>query len=111
MKSAKEMEGLINSTLNSLEGIQRAEPGAHFYTRLMGRMQGEMEGPWEKLVGFISKPAIAFGILAFVLLGNGFAVADKLSGSKATSELTDYSLIEDYAMQNTAIYENENPEP
>ena len=62
----------IDKTLDSLEGIQRAEPQPYFYTRLTGRLQRNEKTFWETTGAFLAKPAVAVASLCFIIVLNGF---------------------------------------
>lgn len=62
----------VNETLESLDGIQRAEPQSFFYTRLTGRLQRDEKNVWEKIGSFLSRPVVAVSTLCFILVFNAF---------------------------------------
>lgn len=66
MKKYPNIEEEVERTLQSLEGIQRAEPDPFFYTRLQARM----EQKFVKKTGWQWRPVYAFAALALVLLLN-----------------------------------------
>lgn len=64
----------IEEILNSLHGIERAEPKPFMYTRIMAKMQKEESNFWAKTGSFIAKPAIAVFCLVAVLATNLYVV-------------------------------------
>ena len=62
----------VNETLESLEGIKRAEPQSYFYTRLTGKLQRIEKTLWETMGSFLAKPAVVAICLSFVLVFNAF---------------------------------------
>jgi hypothetical protein len=61
-----------NKTLESLEGIQRAELRPYFYTRLIGRLGRDEKTLWETMGSFLARPVVVAICLCFVLVFNAF---------------------------------------
>lgn len=72
MSTQIDLNKKVADTLNSLDGIQRAEPTPFFYTRLMGRMQASPKSSWEAAGSLLAQPVIALAGLALILSLNGF---------------------------------------
>lgn len=72
MKSRPEIDKLVQDTLDSLEGIRRAEPAPYFYTRLQARLQRSERTIWESMGAFLARPAVAIASLCLILILNGF---------------------------------------
>ena len=72
----------VDEVMDSLDGIQPAAPAPFFYTRVIGRLQREENGTWEKIATFLSKPAVAVAGLFVIILFNGFLVLKQQVGSK-----------------------------
>jgi hypothetical protein len=73
MENFDNIENEVERTLNSLSGINQAEPRAFFYTRLHARMEKELLEP-KKILGFQFKPIYAYSTLAIILLLNIFTI-------------------------------------
>jgi hypothetical protein len=98
----------IESALNSLDGMQRAEPDPYFETRLSARisgMQGAPNTPWQRLSGFLGRPVVAcIGLALMVLLNlwvSRVAVSSPATGTTVRSE---------FAVNVASNYDLENPE-
>lgn len=76
MESRKEQAN-VNSILDSLDGMRRAEPSAFFYTRLRGRLQ-EQTGPPR---GSILRPALAIAVMCLLIVLNVSAIRSYLRSS------------------------------
>ena len=63
----KNIDEKINETLNSLEGISRAEPKPFFYTRLKAKMEAQLQTSNSAMVRRL-KPALLIPMLACSLL-------------------------------------------
>ena len=79
------IERLVEETLSSLEGIQRAEPTPFFHTRLMARMEAGQASAMDRFVGLISRPAFAIATALVFLLLNGFILAGLLRNRQVNS--------------------------
>ena len=60
-------------TLDSLEGIKRAEANPYLFNRIKARMQQQKSG-WERTYSLISRPVIALAILIAVVAVNSLSV-------------------------------------
>ena len=72
MNDRKNTEQNVKRTLESLDGIKKAEPQPFFYTRLIGRLQKHEKTFWESAGSFLARPAVAAFCLVFILVFNGF---------------------------------------
>jgi len=104
MKSTNKSERI----LNSLNGIQKAGAPDFFYTRLMGRMQNEMEEPKPFL---LFRPAFVTAALFVLLIINVFSIVkfSKVAEPKATVQSPGTATIESFAnaynMNTESVYE------
>ncbi|MFY0593994.1 hypothetical protein [Roseivirga sp.] len=97
MKSEKDIEEKINSTLNSLEGLGKAEASPFFYSKLEVRMQDELTSSIGRFA-FIGNLKMSMAVLSVVLILN-FASLFILSntGQESTEGESDVSLVtQDY---------------
>ena len=72
MKQRKDTEKRVEETLNSLDGIQRAEPQPWLFSRVKRRLMQEEKTAWGVIGSFLARPAIAIAGLCFILILNGF---------------------------------------
>ncbi len=92
---------LTDEYLKSLEGIQPAEAGEWFYARLRGRMrQTEPDGR-----SFRLRPALVIGMLAGLLVLNGWMISELRQASPAAGSLP--ATAQDFAQEyNLSIQSN-----
>ena len=107
-----DLEKRIEDTLNSLDGIQRAEPQPFFYTRVIGRLQREQKNVWEMMGSFLSRPVVVVAGLVLILVMNAFMVLNQeptLSNKNVAVEqpVTD----NDYILASSSSFEYENIDP
>jgi hypothetical protein len=113
MKTRPEVDKLVQEALDSLDGIQRAEPQPFFYTRLVGRLQRDQKTIWETMGSFLSRPVVAFAGLFLILLLNVFIVSQRNNDSNPTLQtIVDQATIpgtdNDYVIAASSSFEYEN---
>lgn len=109
MTNKDKIQQEIERTLQSLDGVKRAEANPYLFTRINARMN-KKPGVWEWVSSFVSRPAIAIAIVALVMAINGWALWGSNSADNGTvaadnvSELaTEYNTV---ASVNNYDYEN-----
>lgn len=109
MLNKNDIEKLVNETLDSLDGIQKAEPRPFLFTRIMARMNQKEETIWEKTASLVSKPIIAFATVVLFIAFNAFVLLS-VSGNSA-SEVQEQVLVadSDYGLSVSSMYDI-NPE-
>jgi hypothetical protein len=90
MKQQSDIEKRVEDALNSLDGIQRAEPQPWLFSRVKGKLLREGEKTrWETISSFLSKPAVAIAGLFLILGLNGFLVFNQPSVSSIVAVQND----------------------
>ncbi len=69
--------------LNSLEGIQKAEPMPFLYTRIQARMNRENNSTESLFFRFIARPAFALSLALFFLIVNGYVLFSTYENTSA----------------------------
>ncbi|OEK05751.1 hypothetical protein [Roseivirga misakiensis] len=97
MKSEKDIEEKINLTLNSLEGLGKAEASPFFYSKLEARMQDELTSSIGRFA-FIGNLRMSVAVLGLILILNFASLFLLSSSSQDTFEgESDISLVsQDY---------------
>jgi hypothetical protein len=111
MISKPELEKKIQQALESLDGIQRAEPRPFFYTRVIGRLQAGEKTIWETMGSFLSRPVVAVAGLCVILILNGFILFQQNRESNlATPIVTNNEIVTDneYILASSSSFEYEN---
>ena len=84
MKQENDIEKKVDAALNSLEGIQRAEPQPWLFARVKGRLMKEDKTQWEIIGSILSKPVIAIAGLCLILMLNVFLLYTQKNESSST---------------------------
>ena len=60
----------VDKTLESLDGIQRAQANPYLFTRVKAALQKEVSGPWATAIQFMGRPVVAIATIIIVLMIN-----------------------------------------
>ena len=103
------MQDKIETTLASLDKVQRALPRPFFYTRVMARLNNSRQKSWERFSAFITKPSIAFAGVLLVIIMNIMAA---YVNTPAMSDQSEVAITDDeYTQVATNFYDLENVKP
>jgi hypothetical protein len=102
---------LVDETINSMDGADRAEPAPYLLTRINAKMSMQPASAWERVSAFLSKPGIAFSLVLLLIMINlaiyGFGSRfdnSSLQGTQVSAE--------EYSMNgSSAIFDLENIQP
>jgi hypothetical protein len=89
----------VESTLNSLDGLQPVGTDPFFYTRLIARMEATPPNFWARAAYFLAQPAVSLSILFFFLVLNGFLI---FSAGQETEE----GPHQEYVAQQISYFDN-----
>ena len=103
MASKEKIQQEIERTLQSLDGVKRAEANPFLFTRIKARM-AKKDSPWERTFSFISKPAIAMAIVLLVMTVNGWA----LLGSNSNNTISDSANVSELANEYNVVASVDN---
>src|SRR3954466_7525061 len=111
MQERNNMDKRIEDTLNSLDGMQRAEPNPFIYTRIQARLH-QSKSTLERLVIVAGKPAFALIILVVVLSTNLMVMLNgKAELSAVNQTQTQLAVADEYHLNVPTLYDYETPEP
>jgi hypothetical protein len=109
MTSKEKIQQEIERTLQSLDGVKRAQANPFLFTRIKARMDKRANG-WEWIFSFVSRPAIAVAIILLVMVVNGWALWGSGSGENMSDNGTSFSeLANEYnTVASVSNYDYEN---
>lgn len=88
MNKRHDIEQRIDRALESLDGLQRAQPAPWFYTRLRARLErDEPVTVWERVGSFLSRPAVVVAGLCVILLVNVTALLKQPAAGTAPNSV------------------------
>lgn len=117
MTQQEKIQQEIERTLESLDGIKRAEANPFLFTRIRARMTRKAGG-WDRTFSFVSKPLVALAVLALVMAMNGWSFYGNNSTDEAlASDYTETVSLPEFENEYRVItstdsydYENANDE-
>lgn len=115
MKSPVDINKKVQEALESLDGIQKAEPQPYFFTRLKARLERDQKNVWELAGSYMARPAVAIAGLMVILAINVFILIQKetTATNPGYASENNLQLQEDEnifaAANNTYEYENLEP--
>lgn len=74
--------------IESLDGVQRAEPKPFLYTRISAKMAKQESGPFSLILKLITAPAFSLGIAILIILVNGYFMMKSTDSTIDTSDLS-----------------------
>lgn len=103
----------VEETLNSLNGIQRAEPQPFFYTRVIGRLQKDEKNAWEKMGAFMARPVVVVAGLLLILVLNVIILFQQDSNGSNNHNMANEQPVSDndYILASSSSFEYENLDP
>ena len=107
-----DIERRIEETMNSLEGMHRAEANPFLFTRIQARLSAR-KSVFDKVISVAGKPAFALAIFFVVLVSNVSVIVQSSStGSpEQTLEQSNQLAVAEEYSNNVPVYDYENPEP
>lgn len=113
MNRRTDIEQKVQEALESLDGIQRAEPQPYFYTRLKARLQRDERTVWETIGSFMSRPAVVAAGLCMVVVLNVFVLfrqdtATVASANPVMPSLGDLVTDNEYVLATSSSFDYEN---
>ena len=109
MLDNRDLEKRIEDSLNSLDGMSRAEANPFIYTRIQARLKRARSGV-ERIVLFAGKPAFAFLVLVVVISTN-LMVMLPCSDEPSAKAQSQFVVADEYHNNVQNLYDYENPEP
>ena len=107
MKAKYQIEQEVDKTLDSLEGIEKAEANPYLFTRVKASLVREEKSVWSKAIGFIGKPAIAVAAIFLVVLINASIIFKSGSGqAQSTGQDAEQLFASEYNLTDTTIYDS-----
>jgi len=108
MKNRENINQEIEATLNSLNGLSRAEVSPFFYTRIEARLQRQSAVVADSFIQrLINRPVFAVSVLTVFLVLNILAIKGISSVNhtqRSASELQNFAT--EYNMNTTSLYNN-----
>ncbi len=86
--------------LNSLDGIQRAEPAPFFYTRVHARLLENQNSPVLSAFRLITRPSFVMAIVMLIVFVNGYLMYNRSMEQQNQDEIGQ-TIAAEYGRQST----------
>ena len=111
MEQGRDINRMSEKALNSIDGIQRAEPEAWFFSRVKAKLTRDDKTSWAVISSYLSKPSVAIAGLCLVLALNvAFLVGQKAKAPERSYSQAEQQLVSDnesiIASSSSFEYEN-----
>ncbi len=107
MKPGNDINQKIEGALNSLNGVQRAEPQPWLYARIMKRLSREEDrSVWGSISSFLARPTVAIAGLCLILVLNGVLLFRE--EMEAEIILTEQAVDSESLMASSSSFDYEN---
>lgn len=107
MKPGNDINQKIEGALNSLNGVQRAEPQPWLYARIMKRLSREEDrSVWGSISSFLARPTVAIAGLCLILVLNGVLLFRE--EMEADIILTEQAVDSESLMASSSSFDYEN---
>lgn len=108
------IEKLVEETINSVDGINRAEVKPFLLTRIYARIRNreDAQNVWSRTGAFLSKPAIALAGLVLIIIINATIILKYAGANTGSNSIPSATAAKDeFAINVISIYDIENQEP
>jgi len=107
MEAKRHIEQEVNKTLDSLEGLKKAEANPWLFTRIKARLEREEKSVWSKAISLLGKPAIAIAALLLLVVINASVIFKSSSGqTQPMTQDPEQLFASEYNLSDTAIYDS-----
>ena len=108
------LDKMVEETLGSLDAVGRATPAPFLLTRIRAKMMNQPAATsvWERAGIFLTRPAVAFTILASVLLMNVYIIGNSVGSNNSMAAQSLQAGSDEYSMNSeSSLYDFENIQP
>lgn len=108
MNNKKHIDQSVEDALQSAGDAARAAAKPYLLTRINARLQQSKNTVWDRMLGYIGRPAIAFSGLLLLVSVNVFTISYNRYRDVVSTEQAPVSL-DEFPNTIATIYETDNP--
>jgi hypothetical protein len=107
------LDKMVQETMSSLDAAGRATPAPFLLTRINAKMERTAQpSAWERAGIFLTRPAVAFTILASVLLMNVYIIGSAEVSDNSIASQSLQSASDEFSMNTeSSLFDFENIQP
>jgi membrane-bound ClpP family serine protease len=106
MKGKRNIQEEVEKTLNSLDGIQRAEANPYLFTRIRAGLEKEQKSFWSRALTFLSRPSVAVPAIILTVLVNTAIFFEFKSERVQVPQDEEQAFAREYNLSDYTIYES-----
>ena len=106
MNHRKPIQEEVEKTLNSLDGIQRADANPYLFTRIKVRLEKEEKSFWGRTLTFLSRPSVAVPAIVLTILINTVIFFEFKSEKVQIPQDEEQAFASEYNLSDNTIYES-----
>ena len=106
----KSIEKLVDETINSFDGAERAAAKPFLLTRINAKLQADPQNVWTRAGSFLSSPRVALAGLLLILALNAAIIIRNTNEENSIVQNTT-AVKDEFAINVISIYDTENQEP
>lgn len=107
MKNIDQIQHEVDKTLNSLNGIGRAQASPYFYSHLVNRMEQQQAATQAGWLQWFSRPAISISVLAVLVVLNVMAIRGMvLKQNSAAQASAAQNFATEFNLNTASVYAN-----
>jgi len=106
MNNKNRIQEELEKTLNSLDGIQRAEANPYLFTRIKARLEREQKNFWGRALTFLSRPSVAVPAIVLTILINTAIFFEFKSEKVQIPQDEEQAFAREYNLSDNTIYES-----
>ena len=106
MNNRKPIQEEVEKTLDSLDGIQRADANPYLFTRIKARLENEEKSFWGRTLTFLSRPSVAVPAIVLTILINTVIFFEFKSEKVQIPQDEEQAFASEYNLSDNTIYES-----
>ena len=104
-KTEQQIQQEVDSTLESLDGIQKASANPYLFTRIQARLQKQPSGTWEGISDFLTRPVVAIATILIVIVVNLAVFFNNSNNTTPAAQDNEQLFASEYNLASNSIYE------
>lgn len=110
MNKDEHIKRLIEASINSTDGMNRATPKPFLLTRISAKLNTAAGSSWERIAAFIGKPVFLIPAFCFIILVNFLVIFNNNTATAPVlTEQGSALTADDFSNTIATFYDTENP--
>ena len=109
------LDKMVEETMSSLDAAERATPAPFLLTRIRAKMMNKTTkaSAWERAGILLTRPAVAFTVLASILLMNVYIIGNSVGSNSSITAQSLQTGSDEFSMnsESSSLFDFENIQP